>query len=335
VKKRLITCTVLVLCLLVVVASPVLAGGLTVIGGKVEASVTPGNDYSYAMRVMNTSDAAMDIGVEVKGYGTSPGHDFVVVEPGADTTPQTAKDLLSVSPSSFHLELGASQVITVTAKIGPGIGDGGRYGAVFIHTAPKGDAVATVAAVAAGVLLTIHGSALIHTSEITTLVLPDGGGALDTLVTIGNTGNHHYKPTVRGEIVTEDRVVATAVLKSDWPMIPGYDRQFKLKFEPTETMQPGRYEVRVKVADDSGSVVASRSAGLELGTPVAAVAPAPAPLVAPSTTLPVPSDTLLVSAVTPAFRGDPNWAAIAGGAAGAVVLGFGMYLFGVRRGRGR
>ncbi len=71
-KKKGIIGVILALCLLLALASPALAGGLTVSGDKIETSVSTGNNYSYSMKVENTSDVPMDIMVEIKGYVCQP-----------------------------------------------------------------------------------------------------------------------------------------------------------------------------------------------------------------------------------------------------------------------
>ncbi len=261
-KKKGIISIVLAICLLFALTSPVLAGGLTVHGGKIETSVSPGNDYSYTMKVENTSDEPMDIGVEVKGYGISANRDFIALELAEDKSPYTARELLAVSPDNFHLEPGDSQVITVTAKIPPGIGDGGRYAIIFIHTAPKGEMVATISAIAARVLLTIDGSNLIHNSEVT--LLEKISGELEALVTVANNGNHHYKPHIHGALRKGDKILATASIDADWPMIPGYSRQFKLSFVGDELLPPDNYEVDIEVRDDSGNLVAQHTSSFEV-----------------------------------------------------------------------
>jgi len=261
-KKKTIIGIVLAVCLLLALTSPVLAGGLTVHGGKIETSVSPGNDYSYTMKVENTSDAPMDIGVEVKGYGISANRDFIVLSPEEDNSPYTAGELLAVSPDNFHLEPGDSQVITVTAEIPSAIGDGGRYAIIFIHTAPKGGMVATISAVAARVLLTIDGSNLIHNSEVT--LLEKTSGELEALVTVANKGNHHYKPHIHGALRKGDKILATASIDADWPMIPGYSRQFKLSFVGDELLPPDNYEVDIEVRDDSGNLVAQHTSSFEV-----------------------------------------------------------------------
>jgi len=262
-KRKGIISIVLAVFLLLAPASPVLAGGLTVYGGKIETSVSPGNDYSYTMKVENTSDDPMDIGVEVKGYGISANRDFITLESEEDNSPYTARELLAVSPDNFHLEPGDSQVITVTAEIPSGIGDGGRYAIVFIHTTPsEGQMVATISAIAARVLLTIDGSNLIHNSEVT--LLEETSGELEALVTVANNGNHHYKPHIQGALRKGDKILATASIDADWPMIPGYSRQFKLSFVGDELLPPDNYEVDIEGRDDSANLVAQHTSSFEV-----------------------------------------------------------------------
>lgn len=257
-KKKGIIGLIFGVCLLLALASPVLAGGLTVYGGKIESSVSPGNDYSYTMKVENTSDTPMDIAVEVKGYGMSATQDFIALDPKDDSNPYTARELLAVSPNNFHLEPGNSQVITVTAEIPSGIGDGGRYAIVFIHTAPKGGMVATVSAVAARVLLTISGSKLDTNSKITevSLAKTTSQEPAGVMVTVANNGNYHYKPALQAKLRNGDKVVATTSLVAPgWPIIPGYSRQYQLNFVGQGSLPAGKYEVDIEVKDESGNLV--------------------------------------------------------------------------------
>jgi len=316
VKKKGTIGLVLTICLLFALASPALAGGLTVSGAKIDALVSPANDYSYTMKVENTSDAPMDIGVEVKGYGTSSDSVFIALEPAEDNLPYTARELLAVSTDSFHLEPGDSQVITVTAKIPSAIGDGGRYAIIFIHTTPaKGVMVATISAVAARVLLTIDGSNLIHDSELTSLDMKEAE-PLEALVTVINKGNHHYKPHVRGILKKGDKVLATASMDDGWPMIPGYSRQFKLTFVSTERVPADKYEVDIEVTDDSGNLVAQHTSSFEVKEPYI---PPPSSAAPPeqATTAPAPP-------VTPAVI---NWTAIGGAVAAVIIVGLLIVIF--------
>jgi len=48
-----------------------------------------------------------DFGVEVDGYGTSANQDFVMLSPANDTSPESAREMLTVTPTAFHLEANA------------------------------------------------------------------------------------------------------------------------------------------------------------------------------------------------------------------------------------
>lgn len=312
-KKKGIIGIVMAVCLLLVFASPVLAGGLTVYGGKIETSVKPGNDYSYTIKVENTSDKPMDIGVEVKGYGMSATQDFIVLEPKEDSNPYTARELLAVSPTNFHLEPGNSQVITVTAKIPSGIGNGGRYAIVFIHTTPAKDVmVATITAVAARVLLTISGSNLDTNSKITDVSIGKTASQepAGVMVTVANNGNYHYKPQLQAKLRNGDKVVATTSLVApDWPIIPGYSRQFKLNFVGEAQLPAGKYEADIEVKDESGNLVTKGTFPIELAEKQA-VLPAEKPA------LPAPTPAPATPGVSEPFPIIP----VAGIAAGAVIV---------------
>lgn len=259
-KRRGIIGIGLAACLLLALVSPALAGGLTVSGAKIETTVSPGKDYTYSMKVENTSDESMDIAVEVKGYGMSTDRDVVVLDPEEDKSPYAARELLAVSPTNFHLEPGDSQTIKVTAKIASGIGDGGRYAIIFIHTAPKGGAIATITAVGARVLLTISGSKLDTNSEITQVSLGKTASQepAGVMVTLANKGNYHYKPQIQARLRNGDRVVATTSLAPGWPMIPGYSRQFRLDFVGAEILSTAD-KVDIEVKDESGNLVTGGS----------------------------------------------------------------------------
>jgi hypothetical protein len=331
-KTKEIVGTVLGLCLMLAVVSPTFAGGLTVYGGKIDSPVASGGTYNYTMKVENTSDAPMEIAVEVKGYATSSGSDFVVLEPKDDTSPYSARDMLAVTPNVFKLPPGAAQDVVVEAKIPAAVGDGGRYAIVLIHTAAGGQAVATISAVAARVLLTNEKSALGHSSEITAVrwvaETPN-----EVSITVANEGNHHYKPRIVADLMSGSTILATAKLDAQWPLIPTYERQFKLSFALNKALPPGRYEVRVKVSDDAGNVVSQRSSSLQLGERY--VPPVTLPTAVPTASAPTASPVAPVTVSTETRSRGTNWLAITGASAGAIVLALGMYVFGVKRGRGR
>jgi hypothetical protein len=264
-----------------VLAIPALAGGLTVFGGKIETGAETGRDYSYSMKVQNTSDASLDIAVEIKGYGTESENPFVVLDPADDASHHSARQYLAVAPSAFHLASAELREIVVSANIPQDTEAGGKYAIVYIHTVPKSGSVATTAGMAARVLLTVEGSRLSHTSQITAVSLVSGK-SLQALVELANDGNQHYKPHLRGTLRKGDKVLALASTDDLWPVIPHYSRQFGLSFRPAETLPAGDYDLDVEVLDELEAMVAQQTSTLKLNTAYAPVADLPSSALAPS-----------------------------------------------------
>lgn len=323
---------ILAMGLLLVLSCPVSAGGLTVSGGKIETSVSPESNHAYTMEVANTSDDPMDIGVEVKGYGMSPAQDFIALEPKDDSSLFSALALLDVSPPTFHLEPGKSQIITITSKIPAGIGNGGRYAIVFIHTAATGGgAVGVISAVAARVLLTVTGSILDTTSQITEVSLVKSAPLqpAGVTITVANNGNHHFKPQVQATVRNGNTVVATtSVVAPGWPIIPGYSRQFKLDLTGPVPLAAGTYQVDIEVKDETGNLITKGTFPLEL-TDKQEIAPPLATTSPPSATISVtptptsstaPTQTPPTSSTSPATSQSSAALLLAGAAAGGAIV---------------
>ncbi len=313
-------------------SSPVSADGLTVFSGKIETSVTPGTNNAYTMEVANTSSAPMDIGVEVKGYGMSADQDFIALEPKDDSNPYSALALLDVSPATFHLEPGKSQVITITSKVPAGIGNGGRYAIVFIHTAATGNGtVGVISAVAARVLLTVSGSKLDTASQITQVSLVKSAPLQPAglTVTVANNGNHHFKPQIQATVRNGNTVVATTpVVAPGWPIIPGYARQFKLDLTGASPLAAGNYQVDIEVKDETGNLITKGTFPLEL-TDKQEIAPPLATTSPPSATISVtptptsstaPTQTPPTSSTSPATSQSSAALLLAGAAAGGAIV---------------
>lgn len=270
VKKGFIS-LVLGLCLVLALASPAWAG-LRVSGGRIEDSLAPGSETSYTMNVANTSTDPMDVAVEVKGYGASTASSYAILEPEEDTSPYSARELLTVVPQSFHLEPKESQDITVTATIPSNVGSGGRYAIIYIHTVPSpgGTTVAVATAIAARVLLTIEGSELIKSGEISQIELSEAesGQPLEIRVIVENDGNSHYKISAQGEIKDgADKVVAISLpVTPGFPIIPACSQEITIPFLDLdwETLPAGRYQVEIEVTSEDGTPIDTGTASFEL-----------------------------------------------------------------------
>ena len=265
-KKGLVG-LVVALCLLLALTLSVFAG-LRVAGVNIENTVAPGSETTYTINIADTTDTPMDVAIEVKGYGDAQsGVD--VLAPEEDGSPYTARHFLSVSHDRVHLEPGESQDIIVTAKIPTGIG-GGRYAIIDIHTVPpEGSSFSTVAAVAARVLLTIEGSDLIKSAEISEIQLVESESAqtLEMTAIVKNTGNYHYKISATGSVKNEQgKVVATSSpLQTRFPLIPTYSRQISVPLEASESLPAGKYQLEMEVRADDGTLIAQETGQVELG----------------------------------------------------------------------
>ena len=269
-RKTAIIGVVVAICLAFGLTSTALAaGGLSVSGGKIDATVSPGSNSSYIIAVGNTSDQPMDIGVEVEGYGVSLSNDFVVLAPAADTSPYTARGWLTVSPAGFHLDAGQYQNVIVTANVPAGTGEGGRYAIVMIQTIPSpGQQIATASAVAARVLLTVTGNSVDISSQVTGIapISPTPQSSAGIYVTVANEGNYHYNPQVDVTLMNKNNVVATGSVNTGWPIIPGYSRQYQLNLTGQGTIPAGNYDAKIEVKDGSGNLVTQGTFPLKFTT---------------------------------------------------------------------
>jgi hypothetical protein len=254
---------VLAVALMVVFSSSVSAGGLTVLGGKIETTVQSGRDYSYSMQVQNTSSDPMDLVIEIEGYGTGGKSPFLVLDPEEDISQYSARECLSVSPADFQLGVGESRVVTVSVRIPEVSEAAGKYAIVYIHTVPKVGSVATISGIAARVLLTIEGLGANHFTEINSVDIVEGN-VLQAQVELTNTGNHHYKPHIQGTLRKGDIILAQASVDDIWPLIPHFSRQFELIFAPSGTLPAGPYNVDIEVMDESASSVARETSVINL-----------------------------------------------------------------------
>jgi P pilus assembly chaperone PapD len=266
--KKAFLAIFLALILAVALAAPVFAG-VTVYNGKIEETVSPGKTYTYTMTVQNSADSPADFGVEVDGYGTSANQDFVMLSPTNDTSPESARTMLTVTPTNFHLEANATQELTVTATIPPGTGAGGRYAIVFIHTIAASDQqVATVSAVAARVLLTVTGNTTDTSTQVTAVdpITAMNNNTAGVLVTVTDNGNYYVKPQVEATLMDGSKIIATGSVNTGWPIIPGYSRQYQVNFTGQGTIPAGKYQVDVTVKDAAGNLITSTTVPVQFSS---------------------------------------------------------------------
>jgi hypothetical protein len=246
------------------------SAGLGLSGSRLEKTVDPGQHIVHEMIVStDEADPPFDIEVEVLGYvqGLDGSNDGV--EPELDASPYSARSFFKVTPSEFHLEPGEYQKVILEGDIPDDVGDGGIYAFVDFNTLPFGEGqIGVVLSVGVPVRLTIAGTELIHTGEITSLDVDKLASDEEQMITLTlkNTGNHHYTASaetlIKGE---DDEIIAESSIPAGFfPIIPTFERQFNMYFDLDEALEPGTYSVEATVRLEDGTVVATKEAEFEV-----------------------------------------------------------------------
>jgi hypothetical protein len=332
---------IVVLCLSAVApafASPSLTVGLSAGKGRV-AVVSPGETYAQTVTVSAGADEATDVLVEVLGYTENAKDGVLPLAPYDDASRYSARTFIQPARSVVRVEPGTTKRVELAVSIPADVGDGGRYAALRFSTAPAGQgSVGIVSAVVLTFKFTVSGSQLVHTGKIIDAQAGKvtSGQPLSFSAIFANTGNHHY--SIRGQVNVlnaRGQVVGTVPVSESSPLPEGR-KQLRAVVTPAADLAPGEYSAAWALTLEDGALLAEAVAQFEV--PTIYSAPTPSSSATPVAQTPQPVSTgPTPSVVTNGLSRSPrtNWIAIAGGAVGAVVLALGMYLFGVRRGRGR
>jgi P pilus assembly chaperone PapD len=246
-----------------ILTAPVFAG-LRVTNAKILDSVSPSQVKTYTMNVGDNTDEPMDIAVEVRGLGNDITGTIQALTAENDLSPYSARQFITATPATFHLEPGQSQDVTVTVTTPGDVGNGGRYADIFIHTIPSGGGqIAISLAVSAQVLLTISNSNLAITGHITSLDIPQAVSQqlLSATAVIQNTGNYHYKIACNGTV----RDSQGNVVGVSWPtdtiynLIPTFTRQVAIPLNISQELTPGTYTLDVDAYTQDGTLLDSTS----------------------------------------------------------------------------
>jgi hypothetical protein len=244
------------------------SAGLGTSGSKLEKEVTSGEHITHLMQVKtDASDQSMDIQVEILGYGQSQDGAKRELNASQDISPYTARPFLSVSPSSFHLDPGKTQDVTLEGDIPKDVGSGSRYALVKIHSGAMGEGtVGFILGIDVPILLTVSGSEILDSGEIENLSLeqPISADKQTMSLSFKNTGNHHYLPKVDAVVKDKDgSIVSNVPVPSPISLLPTYSRLFKFDLNPNTPIKPGTYNLNATVSAD-GNVLATKEVSFEV-----------------------------------------------------------------------
>jgi methionine-rich copper-binding protein CopC len=240
---------------------------LTVGNPRCIAEVAPGETITHTMVVsMDGETSAKKLTVGAAEFGLSRTGDYFISDSGKN--PYSAKNYISLDKEEFVLFPGQSETVTATISVPENAGAGGRYAIIFIRNIPEGDRmVSIVSGITVPVLLTLEGTALLDSAEISGILVDEAvsGMPLRVTATIRNTGNHHF--LALGEVAvyddTGERV--TEVQTKPVMSIPGYDVDLVAAVDTH--LNPGKYTAEVTVTRDDGMTVATGSSAFTIAQP--------------------------------------------------------------------
>lgn len=265
--KSKIWIALLIVILFIGFASPVL--GLKVSGVILEGTAVPGDHKSFNMVVsLDKNDAPKNLTVDVMDWKQGLHGENNAVD--SYSSPYSAKDMLTVSPKSFHLEPNSSQKVAVEANIPSEVKPGGKYAIISIHDTPeKGPekGVKTQVAINSFVLITVSEQDLQRTGEISLLKVdePILSKELNGSLMFNNTGNVLYR-ILTDEVLYDSsgKVLANTSVPSGSSVLPGVARILAFSLKPQGELSPGTYTIEASIRLEDGTPLASKSIPVEI-----------------------------------------------------------------------
>jgi hypothetical protein len=248
---------------------------LNVLGSKFMENVAPGQTVAFPMTLsIASTDSPADLELSVLGFGNGPDGRYLGVEPAQDTSPYTARPLITLDKPTVHIPSGGKETVTATITVPSSAGSGGRYALINIHTKPVGGgAVALVTAINVPVMITLKGTKITETGSIDSVRVGDiiQGRPLLVTTTFTNSGNHHYYG-IKNDITVSDASGKTLAQAATVPLISAVVPGGKIDFVNTVNadLTPGTYTVVSRVTGSGGSVLATKSTSFTVSTPHAA-----------------------------------------------------------------
>jgi len=243
--------------------------GIKVLGSKYMSSLLPGDTVVHTMTVSTSpEDPPMDMQMDVLGFGQSVQKSYNSIPPADDTSPYSARSMISLSTPTFHLNPGESKVVSATIAVPQNVGDGGRYAIITIHNAPAGTgSTLIVTQIAVPVLITIANSKIAPAGSIVNVKTSDivPGQPIRFTTVLKNTGNIHYyssKNIVNITDSTGKEVAGVATEPSTYAIIPTATVNYEASL--TTDLPPGSYIASSKVSLEDGTLLDTKTTSFEV-----------------------------------------------------------------------
>jgi len=257
---------VVLLCVAAFTITP--AAALKVEGAKIMLDVKPGATYTFPMAIsIQPDDAATEYTIDILGFGQTPDSGtYVAISADKDSSLSSARSFISSSSSTVLLQPGQRKEFIATIRVPGNVGAGGRYAVILIHPAAPGTGQASVAtAVLVPVMLTVEGTDLSETGEITGVAVGEVIARKPIIVstTLKNTGNHHYYGAINQLLVRDAAGRQAGSAKTDpfiRAMIPGQSVRFDTPL--TAGLPAGTYTVVSRMTLEDGTLLDEESTTL-------------------------------------------------------------------------
>jgi hypothetical protein len=255
-------------CIIFLILCPLPVTAIKVGGSIYTGSIAPGSTAVHTMTIStNPGDSPMDLAVDVLGLGQSLQHSNSGLSPEKDTSPYSARTFITVNPKTFHLDPGASQVVTATIAVPQNVGEGGRYAIITIHNAPTGTgSTLIVTAISVPMVITLTGTAKTMKGTITNVAVADviPGQPIKITTSLKNTGNYHYK--VKNNVSVTDsagKIVAEGGLTpSSSSIVPPFTGEYEVNLATPLPM--GTYTITSAVSLADGTVLDTKTIPFEI-----------------------------------------------------------------------
>jgi hypothetical protein len=315
---------------------------LSVQPALISVSVAPGGSTTTQLTLR--AAANLNVTISTDGLGQATDSSFKSLTAADDTSPYSARTMVTASQSSLRMKPGDKVQLTVSISVPQNAGEGSRYALLDITGMPAGASpssnVGFGVQLGVSTIVQISGTNQNKTGQIKNIAVGKSlpGQALPITVSFVNTGNVHYG-AIPNELVTTatlqdstDALLANANLDGNKvSIIPTFDRDIPLTMTPASALISGQtYHLEVGVGLKDGTVLDQKAIDFTwTGAEILSQAPVPvtaAPVTAAPSTDPLPIILAAIfggALVVVAFvvfsrvrkRGTPSDGA-AGGAAG-------------------
>lgn len=250
------------LCILMALSTS--GAGLIVSGALLQMDVAPGDHINHTVTLSLKEDEEPTEAVAgVFGHGMRLDGARVPTEDTPEMAPYSAAGFLTVSPETAEIKPGEPTVFIIEGTVPEDVGSGGRYALVNIATPPRGEGRIGIALAAiVPVVLTISGTELVHTGEISELNLSDE----QVSVAFKNTGNHHFRASAEAVVEDDDgEVVASVTAPLMYTaLIPAATWLFEMEIDYEGDLEPGTYTVEATVLNADGELLDTKEETFEI-----------------------------------------------------------------------